>query len=102
MAGCIVLTKGKDILYHIGNPENEISMIDLAKLVEKVCGKRHSGISGKTYSLQTRTKRRCPSVDKIKNELDYTLDIDLEESLSRIYSWAQKNYQKDFTKSSIK
>ena len=42
LSGCIqVLTEGKDILYHIGNPSNEISMIDLAKMVEKTCGKKN-------------------------------------------------------------
>ena len=94
MAGCIkVLTKGKDILYHIGNPENEISMIELAKLVEKVCGKKDIvELVERPIVYKHEPKRRCPSVDKIKNELDYSLDIDLEESLSRIYSWAQKNY----------
>ena len=41
LAGCIkVLAKGRDLLYHIGNPENEINMLDLAIKVEKACGKK--------------------------------------------------------------
>ena len=30
---------------------------------------------------------------KIQKELGYALDIDLEESLSRVYEWAKDNYK---------
>ena len=89
-----VLTKGKDILYHIGSPENEISMIDLAKLVEKVCGKKDIvELVDPPIVYKHEPKRRCPSVDKIKKELDYTLDVPLEEALKRIFDWVKKNYK---------
>jgi len=95
ISGCIkVLTKGKDILYHVGSPENEISMLDLAYLVEKVCGKKDIvEVIERPLVYKHEPKRRCPSVDKIKKELDYTLDVNLEEALKRIYTWAEKNYK---------
>ena len=95
LAGCIqVLTQGKDILYHIGNPNNEISMIDLAKLVEKVSGKKNMvELIEPPIVYKNEPKRRCPSVKKIQKELGYALDIDLEESLSRVYDWAKDNYK---------
>ena len=95
ISGCLkVLTKGKDILYHIGSPENEISMIDLAKLVEKVCGKKDIvELVDPPIVYKHEPKRRCPSVDKIKKELDYTLDVPLEEALKRIFDWVKKNYK---------
>jgi len=95
LSGCIqVLTEGKDILYHIGNPSNEISMIDLAKMVEKTCGKKNMvEVIDPPIVYKHEPKRRCPSVDKIQKELGYTLDIDLQESLTRIYDWAKQNYK---------
>ena len=95
LAGCIqVLTQGKDILYHIGNPENEISMVELAKLVEKVSGTKNMiELIEPPIVYKHEPKRRCPSVKKIQKELGYVLDIDLEESLSRIYEWAKDNYK---------
>ena len=95
LAGCIqVLTKGRDILYHIGNPENEISMIDLAKAVERASGKKNIvELVEPPIVYKHEPRRRCPSVDKIKKELDYSLDIDLDESLGRIYEWAKENYK---------
>ena len=95
MSGCIkVLTKGKDILYHIGSPENEISMIDLARLVEKICGKKDIvQLIDAPIVYKHEPQRRCPSVDKIKKELNYTLDVDLETALERIYKWAKDNYK---------
>ena len=95
IAGCIkVLTRGKDILYHIGNPENEISMLQLAKLIEKVCEKEdivQLVEAPRVYKHEP--KRRCPSVDKIKKELGYTVNVGLEESIKRIYEWAKDNYR---------
>ena len=95
MAGCIkVLTRSKDILYHIGNPENEISMLHLAKLIEKVCGKEDIvELVDAPRVYKHEQKRRCPSVDKIKKELDYTVDVGVEESIKRIYEWAKENYR---------
>ena len=87
-------TEGKDILYHIGNPSNEISMIDLAKMVEKTWGKKNMvEVIDPPIVYKHEPKRRCPSVDKIQKELGYTLDIDLQESLTRIYDWAKQNYK---------
>ena len=95
ISGCIkVLTKGKDILYHVGSPENEISMIELAHLVEKICGKKDIvQLIDAPIVYKHEPQRRCPSVDKIKKELNYTLDVGLETALERIYNWAKENYK---------
>lgn len=95
LAGCIkVLTKGKDILYHVGNPENEISVIDLANKVAKIAGKEELVKVVKTPLVyENEPQRRCPSVDKIREELNYQTTIDLDESINRMLEWAKQNYK---------
>jgi UDP-glucuronate decarboxylase len=88
-----VLTEGTSLLYNVGNSDNEISMIDFARLVEKICGK-----TGLVHIVETpevylhEPKRRCPSVEKIKAELGYSPKVNLEEAIRRIYLWAKSNY----------
>jgi UDP-glucuronate decarboxylase len=88
-----VLLNGTDFIYNIGNQSNEISMVDLARLVEKVGGK--TGLvnvvpTPNTYKHEP--QRRCPDISKIKEELDYEPRIQLPEMVKRIYNWAKDNY----------
>lgn len=95
LAGCIkVLTKGRDLLYHIGNSSNEISMLDLAFLVEEVCGKKglvETITTPRVYKYEP--KRRCPSTTKIEKELGFKCRVDLKTGISRIHEWALENYK---------
>lgn len=90
----LVLLNAKDILYHVGNPDNEIGMYDLALKLEAICGK-----AGLVSLIDTPTlyknepKRRCPSIDKAKKELGYSPRITLDEMLTRIYQWSILNYK---------
>ena len=95
LAGSIkVLTKGKDILYHIGNPENEIPMLDLANRVASIAGKKDLvRIIQPPIVYENEPKRRCPSVDKIKNELGYECTVGLDQSIKRMWEWAKDNYK---------
>ncbi len=96
IAGCIkVLISGKDLLYHIGNSDNEITMIEFAQRIEKV-----SGQEGKLIQLIPTPEvyaheplRRCPSIEKAQKELGYNPVIDVDEMVQRIFTWAQKHYQ---------
>lgn len=89
----LVLLNGKDFLYHIGNPNNEISMLDLAKLVEKTSGKTNLvEIVPTPEVFLHEPKRRCPSIEKAKREIGFEPKVDLEEMLRRIYTWAEKTY----------
>ena len=49
-------------------------------------------VLGLAYGLGT-FKPNPYVVKKIQKELGYALDIDLEESLSRVYDWAKDNYK---------
>lgn len=95
IAGCIkVLISGKSPIYHIGNSNNEIGMLDLAYLFEKVCG-----TSGLTTLIPTNElykhepQRRCPSIELARKELGYEPKINLEEMIRRFHTFAKETYQ---------
>lgn len=88
-----VLLFGKDVVYHIGNSENEISMIDLAHKVAALENKPHLVKLVETPEVYLHEpKRRCPSIQKAQEELNYNPSIGLDEMLTKIHSWAKANY----------
>ncbi len=94
ISGCLkVLTRGESILYHIGNNQNEISMFNFAKLIEKECGKNNIVKLVTTPSSYTfEPKRRCPDISLAINELGYSPKIDVQEMVRRIVEWAKVSY----------
>lgn len=88
-----VLLKGESILYHIGNPNNEVSMIDLARKIANLFGKpKLIELVPAPLVYKTEPKRRCPSIEKAKLELGYRPHVDLDEMLVKIRKWAIKTY----------
>lgn len=94
IAGCIkVLVKGQDLLYHIGNPNNEISMLDFAKLVEKTAGREGLvTLVDVPDNYKFEPRRRCPSIEKARKELGYEPKVNVEGMVKRVYDWAVENY----------
>lgn len=80
----IVLDRGvhKNI-YHVGT-EDEVSIMDLAKLVARVAGREIEVVAGPL--TQGSTLRRCPDISKLK-ALGFLPKFSLEEGLSRTVSW---------------
>jgi UDP-glucuronate decarboxylase len=88
-----VLLDGKDLIYNIGNSENEISMIDLANKIAALENKPHLVELVETPEVyKHEPKRRCPSIEKAKKELNYNPSISLDEMLGKIHSWAKASY----------
>jgi UDP-glucuronate decarboxylase len=94
IVGCFkVLLKGKDILYHIGNSDNEIAMIDLAKRVAGLYGRSDLVAYSETPLVyKTEPKRRCPSIEKARSELGYNPKINLNTMLVKIKNWVDLTY----------
>lgn len=90
----LVLLKGKDILYHIGNSDNEISMINLAHQIADICGYPPETVvlAPTPIVYQTEPKRRCPSIEKAKQELGYCPTINLGRMLQKIRLWCTQTY----------
>lgn len=88
-----VLLYGSEILYHIGNSDNEISMIDLANQIAALYDRPDLvELVATPIVYKTEPKRRCPSTQKARHELGYYPQVGLSEMLSKIKSWADVEY----------
>ena len=81
-------------VYNVGNDKNEITMNNLAKLLNEILENkikvRHVGYA-KNYP-QDEPRRRCPDLKKIKKEIGYSPKVDLKTGLSRTLDWSKKNW----------
>ena len=80
--------------YNIGNPEPEISMLDLAQLSSKAVG-RDVGYDLIEYPDSYPADepiRRCPDIRKARLQLGYEPRVSLLDGLQRFYEWALENY----------
>lgn len=90
----LVLLRGENLLYHIGNDQNEINMYDLAIKIQNLVGKSNLVKLVETPEVYKHEPlRRCPSIEKAKNELGYNPSINIDDALNRIYEWAKINYK---------
>jgi UDP-glucuronate decarboxylase len=90
-----VLLKGKPASpYNIGNDELEISMVDLAKKIANIIGNTEveMNISDDKNYLTDNPQRRCPSIEKAKNELGYKPKINIDEGLNNVIMWYRETY----------
>jgi len=90
-----VLTKGvPGEPYNIGNPDPEISMLELAKRVEQVLG-RDVGKDIVNYPDSypaDEPNRRCPDISKARHQIGYEPGVSLEDGLKRFFSWTAETY----------
>lgn len=89
----VLLSAGDEILYHIGNSENEITMVDLANRVANICG-RPDLVSMVPTPLvyKTEPRRRCPSIEKARKLLGYHPKVNIDQMLNKIHLWAKLTY----------
>lgn len=82
-------------VYNIGYPSGEITMRDLAYLIEKIVGKKLNiqEIEMPTEYPQDQAQRRCPDITKAFLELNYAPKISLVNGLEKLYSWCKSNLQ---------
>lgn len=75
--------------YNIGNPDNEISIGDLAAKIATLCGnvRIEQRYSRDPNYLSDNPQRRCPSIERAKSELGFLPAVSLDEGLHRMISW---------------
>jgi len=80
--------------YNIGNPKPEISMLDLVERVAGVVGREvpHNVIEHPDSYPADEPHRRCPDIRKAELQLDYIPQVELDDGLSRFFTWADKFY----------
>ena len=80
--------------YNIGNPVPEISMMDLAKILERVMG-RSLDVTLVEYPDSypaDEPQRRCPDITKAALQVEYKPKVSLEEGLKRFMEWVSVYY----------
>lgn len=81
--------------YNIGNPKPEISMLGLVQKVKEVLTEEQITFQlieyPDTYPADE-PNRRCPDISKAIQQLGYAPTVNLEEGLTRFFSWAKATY----------
>lgn len=80
--------------YNIGNPEPEISMLDLVLRIEKVLGRKipRNIIEYPDSYPADEPQRRCPDIRKAQLQLDFQPQVSLDEGLRRFLNWTDQVY----------
>ncbi|AHD08358.1 NAD-dependent epimerase/dehydratase family protein [Phaeobacter gallaeciensis] len=76
--------------YNIGNPDNEISMNELAAMYPRlVPGATFSTIDYPDTYPAGEPNRRCPDITKARETFGYTAEVNVEDGLHRFIDWAR-------------
>ncbi|MEM7250896.1 MAG: NAD-dependent epimerase/dehydratase family protein [Pseudomonadota bacterium] len=80
--------------YNIGNPEPEISVIELADRISSVLGRdiERNLIEYPDSYPADEPNRRCPDIRKARLQLGYEPQIPIETGLKRFFEWADGQY----------
>ena len=80
--------------YNIGNPEPEISMLELVKRIEKVSSRLvdYNLVEYPDSYPNDEPNRRAPDIRKAHLQLDYTPKVDLDDGLKRFLDWSDNVY----------
>ncbi len=86
---------GKEFIYNIGNPDTEISAINLAKKIKKTLDNKLLKIEKIPYPKSYPSNeplRRCPDITNLKNEFNYIPKISLKNGLELFKIYSKKNF----------
>jgi UDP-glucuronate decarboxylase len=81
--------------YNIGNPEPEISMLELVNTIERSLPElkvRCRVVEHPDTYPADEPQRRCPDITKAQLQVGYEPTIPLEEGLRRFFGWAKTAY----------
>jgi UDP-glucuronate decarboxylase len=85
----VILNGKSGNIYNIGNPYNEISMIKLVKIFDKLLNKKNKFklINYPKHYPADEPKRRCPDITQAKNHLKYNPKISVTEGILRTLNY---------------
>lgn len=90
-----VLTRGvPGETYNIGNPQPEISMLELIERVQRVLGRSipWRRIEYPDSYPSDEPTRRCPDIRKARLQLEFQPRVSLEAGLRRFFEWTDRHY----------
>jgi UDP-glucuronate decarboxylase len=81
--------------YNIGTPNPEVSMLDLARRIEKAIERpvQCDLIEYPDSYPADEPLRRCPDIRKARLQLGYSPEVDLDEGLRRFFRWSDQVYR---------
>ena len=90
----LALLNGKSgEIYNIGVDTPELTVPDLVRKVEAICGLEVPLQIVKPESVYAdEPLRRCPNIDKAKSSLGYSPGISLDDGLKLFFNWALSTY----------
>ncbi len=86
---------GKNFIYNIGNPNQEIKAVDLAKKIRNIINIKSIIIKNIPYPKSypsSEPLRRCPDVTNLKKEFRYKPSVDIDTGLELFYYYAKKKF----------
>ena len=80
--------------YNIGNPDPEISVIELIKKIELILGKevKYNIVDYPDSYPADEPNRRCPDIKKAKIQIKYNPKVLIDDGLKRFIDWSDKVY----------
>jgi UDP-glucuronate decarboxylase len=80
--------------YNIGNPRPEISMLELAKAMERALGRplEVNVIEYPDSYPADEPQRRCPDITKARRQVGFEPKVALDDGLKRFLGWSAKAY----------
>lgn len=98
IVGClkVLLFGGNGEKYNIGNPNEEVSVLELASKMKKVINKEiviNIIDYPETYAGTGDPIRRVPDINKAFMTLNFEPEVNLDEGIKRFYEWAKVNYK---------
>ena len=90
----VLLSDCNGEVFNIGNQNDEISVMDLAKIVAGVFDNKIGikKIDGSAVYASSNPKRRCPDLNKLRRLIRYEPEIDLKTGLLRTIQWFKEEY----------
>lgn len=87
----VLLSGNRGEAYNVGNPDNEISMRDLAQIFVDLAGGTATWqlISYPDTYPAGEPQRRCPDPTKSREHLGFTAKVDFRTGLQRFIEWAR-------------
>ena len=80
--------------YNIGNPDPEISVVELIRKIESILGKdiKYNIVDYPDSYPADEPNRRCPDIKKAKIQIKYKPKVQIDDGLKRFIKWSDKFY----------
>lgn len=87
----LISCKNKNFTVNIGNNQEEIKIIQLAKILKKIINRKDIKIINKKNDIHSSPKRRVPNINKILKFSKNKTFVKLDVGCKKLIEWYEKN-----------